>query len=67
MDTVAQRAATIYNERSCSQAECHAHPRKFDSAGVLMWRYAWTSWTGSRDHAHATSSSGLLQIRSTGV
>ena len=28
-------AATIYNERSCSQAECHAHPEKVHVLGVL--------------------------------
>jgi two-component system, NtrC family, sensor kinase len=28
-------AATIYNERSCSQAECHAHPEKLRVLGVL--------------------------------
>jgi two-component system NtrC family sensor kinase len=28
-------AATIYNERSCSQAECHAHPRKVRVLGIL--------------------------------
>ncbi len=28
-------AATIYNERSCSQAECHAHPDKIRVLGVL--------------------------------
>src|ERR1022692_1979761 len=28
-------AATIYNERSCSQAECHAHPQKVRVLGIL--------------------------------
>ncbi len=28
-------ATTIYNERSCSQAECHAHPEKVRVLGVL--------------------------------
>ena len=28
-------AATIYNERSCSQAECHAHPEKVHVLGIL--------------------------------
>jgi len=28
-------AATIYNERSCAQAECHAHPEKMRVLGVL--------------------------------
>jgi two-component system NtrC family sensor kinase len=28
-------AATIYNERSCSQAACHAHPEKIKVLGVL--------------------------------
>ena len=28
-------AATIYNERSCSQAECHAHPERVRVLGVL--------------------------------
>jgi len=27
--------ATIYNERSCSQAECHAHPQKVRVLGIL--------------------------------
>ncbi len=28
-------AATIYNERSCSQAECHAHPERIHLLGIL--------------------------------
>jgi two-component system NtrC family sensor kinase len=28
-------AATIYNERSCSQAECHAHPERVRILGIL--------------------------------
>ena len=28
-------AATIYNERSCSQADCHAHPAKVRVLGIL--------------------------------
>jgi two-component system NtrC family sensor kinase len=28
-------AETIYNERSCSQAECHAHPEKVHVLGIL--------------------------------
>jgi two-component system NtrC family sensor kinase len=28
-------AATIYNEKSCSQAECHAHPEKIKVLGIL--------------------------------
>jgi two-component system NtrC family sensor kinase len=28
-------AATIYNERSCSQAECHAHPERIHVLGIL--------------------------------
>jgi two-component system NtrC family sensor kinase len=28
-------AATIYNERSCSQAECHAHPERVRVLGIL--------------------------------
>ncbi len=28
-------AATIYNERSCSQSECHAHPERVHVLGIL--------------------------------
>jgi len=28
-------AATIYNERSCSQAECHAHPERIHVLGIV--------------------------------